>query len=186
MSARGRRFVRGALAFAVLLSGGSALAVLAGLRWNLSPSLPRGIYREARIVMTRGQVVLACPPSGMATLFRTRGYLGAGDCAGGVAPLGKPIAAVAGQVVEVRRDGVWIDGVRVPRSRPWLQDSLGRPLPSLVGRRFVIASHQVFLLSTHHSRSLDSRVFGPLEIGSVRAGLIPLLVERKKRNHHES
>ena len=175
-----RAFARGVLALLGLLGGVSVLASLVGLRWNTSPSLPRGLYREVPVVLARDRVVLACPPIEIATLFRSRGYLGAGDCPGGVAPLGKPIAATAGDVVEVRAQGVVIDGVLVPRSRPWLRDALGSSLPSLIGRRFVIAPDQVFLLSTHHPRSLDSRVFGPIEVGSVRAGLIPLLVERKK------
>ena len=59
---------------------GSPLALLgacglAGLRLNLTGSLPIGLYRVSRAAPVREAIVLACLPPAVAAFARTRGYL---------------------------------------------------------------------------------------------------------------
>src|SRR5260370_20172849 len=97
-AARGRR----APAIEVL---GSALLVLvacwlAGLRLNLTGSLPLGLYRTVPGPLVRGSLVLVCLPPRLAALARIRRYLppGAG-CPGGILPVGKPLLAWPGDTI---------------------------------------------------------------------------------------
>src|SRR5881296_3096055 len=92
---------------------------LAGLRLNLTGSLPVGLYLAAGDVPARGALVLVCLPPEVAAFARARGYVPRGGaCPGGVVPIGKPILAVAGDTVTVTRTGLLVNGRPVPNSQP--------------------------------------------------------------------
>jgi len=104
----------GPLAFAALLA---ALVLTLGVRVNLSGSVPRGIYRMVREDPTRGALVGGCLPAAVARRGRARGYLGAGGCPEGTQPVLKPVGAISGDVVELGRDHVIVNGTPL-RTRP--------------------------------------------------------------------
>lgn len=153
--------------------GGSAAS---GLRWNLSPSLEPGLYRQSFGAPERGDVVLVCLPEAIGRWARGRGYLGRGDCPGASAPLGKRIAAVAGDHVEVEKPGVAVNGQWLEGTRRVGHDSLGRRVPLVPEGEAVLGPDEVWLHSGRRPRSFDSRVFGPLEVARIRAVLEPLLI----------
>jgi conjugative transfer signal peptidase TraF len=148
----------------------------AGRVWvNTSPSLPLGVYRVVpggRPVV--GAIVLVCLPPEIGAFARARGYLTHGPCPPGVELLGKPIAAVAGDNVQVEPAGVTINGRMIPMSVPLLLDSDGRPLPQRMGAH-LLRPGEVFLLSTHDRRSLDARYFGVLNIDALRRVVSPVM-----------
>src|SRR2546422_11670272 len=77
---------------------------LAGLRLNLTGSLPVGLYVASGATSGRGALVLACLPPGVAAFARARGYVPRGGaCLGGVVPIGKSVLAMAGDTVTVTR-----------------------------------------------------------------------------------
>jgi len=136
---------------------------------NLSPSLPLGVYHTVQSPPLRGAIVVVCLPRALGQFARDRGYLGRGPCAGGaggVERLGKRIAALAGDTVETSAEGVRINGFAIPESRPLLTDSRGRLLPQRRGR-MIVRPGEVFLLSTDHRRSFDSRYFGPVAVSDL-------------------
>jgi len=133
---------------------------------NLSPSLPLGVYHTVQSPPLRGAIVVVCLPRALGQFARDRGYLGRGPCAGGVERLGKRIAALAGDTVETSVEGVRINGFAIPESRPLLTDSRGRLLPQRRGR-MIVRPGEVFLLSTDHRRSFDSRYFGPVAVSDL-------------------
>ena len=107
-----RGLVAGGLVMAALIS-----ADLAGLRINGTASMPRGLWHVGAPVapLRRGEIVTLCPPETLP--FReaaARGYLPAGFCPGGLQPLVKPIAAIAGDLVTVSAAGVTVNGAPVP------------------------------------------------------------------------
>lgn len=133
----GRRTVQGARRLATMMGAGFALtAVLraGGIRVNLSPSIPVGIYL-ARVVshpmgtLPRGTLVSACLPHQTAAWGEARGYLMRGSCADGTAPVGKPIFAFAGDTVTVGPNGLARNSELVPSTAPLRRDRHGRPLP---------------------------------------------------------
>lgn len=150
---------------ACVAAGLTALVLPATLRlpvravYNPSDSVPRGWYRiDAANSLHVGDLVLAGLPDAAAALAARRDYLPAG------VPLLKRVAAVAPQ--DVCSDGttVSIDGRPTVSALP--ADSHGRSLPAWRQCRR-LADGEVFLLSTSHLASFDSRYFGPVMASAV-------------------
>ncbi len=172
---RGRRYSPWALrplllglAWCGLWAGSAACWRIAGPRLllNLTPSVPRGLYLVTPCTaVTRGMLVVVPPPTSVAALLVARGYLAAQT------PLLKPVAALAGDQVCVEATGVQIN-------RTWMApvgtvDAAGRPLPSWRGC-VTLADDDVFLLSTQHAQSLDSRYFGPVPVTRLLGRATPV------------
>lgn len=170
------RFVAAAAVVATAVVAGHTLALDAGIIVNATPSMARGLWRESDQPLKRGDVVIACPPAThVLQLGADRGYLGGGDCPSDYEPLIKPIAAMPGDTVVVRPDGVIeVNGTALQNSRSLSRDSAGRPLPGLPAGTYAVASGQVWLISTYSPRSFDSRYLGPVPISSIRGTVKPL------------
>lgn len=142
-----------------------ALALPASLRlpvrivYNPSDSVPRGWYRvDAVSSLHVGDLVLTGLPEAAAVLATQRDYLPAG------VPLIKQVAAVAPQHVCSDGATVGVDGR--PVAYALAADLRGRPLPVWRQCRR-LAEGEVFLLSTSHPASFDSRYFGPVAASAV-------------------
>jgi conjugative transfer signal peptidase TraF len=144
-------------------------AWVAGLRLNLTGSMPVGIYSTARDAPDRGSIVLACLPSDVATFAKLRGYVPrGGSCPGGVLPVGKPIVALAGDTVVVTTTGLLVNGIPAPNSEPLSRDTKGRPLPRPQPGQYVVGADELWLVSEYSRFSFDSRYFGPVDADQVR------------------
>jgi len=166
------RVLAGVLQSRWLLVPAAALALLvlaggAGLRLQTTESGPRGIYRFADSPIERGSSVIACPPPTAAVFGAERGYLSPGPCDESVAPLLKTVVALPGDVVELARSGVSVNGFRFPGTEILERDSKGRPLPRPPWGAHSVEPGTVWVLSTYSPRSFDSRYFGPVPMGRV-------------------
>ena len=137
-----------------------------GLRINTSPSLPVGLY----VVTTNGAANLIefCPAEPFAALSLIRGYRDAGSCQDGGAPLLKPIVAKAGDAVELSGRGISVNGLLLPNTAPLSKDTKGRPLTAWPFGRYPVSPGTVWVASSYHSRSFDSRYFGPVNTTAIR------------------
>lgn len=169
------------IAIVALAVGASIVSALAvgglwgGLRLNLTPSYPLGIWRNQPIDREAviGDLVFICPPGTPAFVLGVeRGYLPAGLCPSGTAPLIKTVVAVAGQVVEVE-DTIAIDGIELQNSGVRSTDAQGRPLSVFAGG--LVPPGSVFLHSDFGG-SYDSRYFGPLPADGILGLAAPVLV----------
>lgn len=176
---RERRVRRRALA--ILLAGGAVVAAAAGIGWmgglrlNLTPSEPLGLWRIAPLHrdVVVGDRVFICPPAGAISTFGLeRGYFRRGLCAGGAAPLIKTVAAVAGASITIGAD-VGIDGAVVARSRLSPVDGEGRPIAPWSGGP--VPPGHLFLHSSFVG-SYDSRYFGPVPQAGLLGLARPVLV----------
>lgn len=146
--------------------GGLVLAAVLSTRWvrvNLSPSVPRGVYRLAAVrePLTRGTlVVVPVPPS-------VQGFWSSW------VPLLKPIAGLPGDQACVLEETLWIQNVSYG---PVLTASHGHPVPHVEGC-LVVQAGEVFLASSK-PRSLDSRYYGPIPVAALTAQATPLLTWR--------
>lgn len=156
---------RRAIAIIAVVGAGFALltgtAWVCGLRLNLTPSEPLGLWRIKTLQrsVTVGDLVFICPP--VTSLFNQaleRGYLRRGLCPGGRAPLIKTVAALPNQSIEVA-GLVTIDGEVLDHSVVRDMDGKGRTLAAFQGG--IVPADHLFLHSDF-AGSYDSRYFGPV------------------------
>jgi conjugative transfer signal peptidase TraF len=162
-----------ALGYAGILSAGG-LGAVAGVRYNHSPSMPRGLWLERSAEghsFAAGDIVAVCPPL---TAWQ-RIYLQRGPCQTGLEPILKPIVAVSGDTVIVSTAGVSINGTPAPDSAPLQHDRWGHALAAWPAGTYTVAPGQAWLLAPMPD-SLDSRYLGPVEIGYVQALATPMVV----------
>lgn len=138
----------------------------AGLRVNLSPSYPLGLWRIHALHrnVRVGDLVFICPP--LTEEFRQageRGYVRRGLCPGWLSPLIKTVVALPGQSVEIG-GSVAIDGLALPQSTIQPRDGVGRALTPDPGG--VVPPDTLFLFSTFGG-SYDSRYFGPIPAAGI-------------------
>lgn len=167
------------LGFAFLAS--SIAAKSSGIVINSTPSEPLGIWKKVsppRLV--RGSTVLACPPNTPTMITALdRGYLLPGSCPGGLGTVMKQIVGIENDTVDVRADGLIINGIWFSHTPLATIDSKGRPLDAKKGR-YIIQKDQVFLASDYTPKSFDSRYFGPVSTSAVRSTMLPLLTTNWK------
>jgi conjugative transfer signal peptidase TraF len=157
---------RGVILATAVSIGTFQLCGLLGLRINTSPSLPVGFY-----VITSdssANLIEFCPAEPFAVLSLVRGYRDPGACQDGGAPLLKPVVAKAGDVVDLSYHGISVNGVLVPNTVPLSKDSIGRPLTAWTFGRYPVSPGTVWVASSYHSRSFDSRYFGPIYTTAIR------------------
>lgn len=134
--------------------------------YNASASLPVGWYRIEPVHALRADdIVLTRLPTDVAALADQRGYLPSH------VPLLKRVGAVAPQYVCVRRGIVRIDDV--PVAVVLRADRWQRLLPQWPKCRR-LAEGELFLLSTAHPASFDSRYYGPVPAADVIGRAQPL------------
>ncbi len=142
-----------------------------GVRINLSPSLPVGLY----ITSAAGRLVEFCPSEPFASLSLLRGYRDRGVCADGGAPLLKPVVAAAGDEVAFSAAGLAVNGARIPNTAPLAIDTKGRQLKHGPFGRYKVAPGTIWVASAYNARSFDSRYFGPVPIAAIRDRVRPLV-----------
>lgn len=127
---------------------------LAGLRVNVTASLPLGLYRLCPDTPGRGDYVSFCLEGEYAALALDRGYVGPGVCPSGLRPLLKQVAGLSGDVVKAA-------GLHILEA-----DSLNRPLTSALrdGR----IPHGMALVLAPHGGSYDGRYFGLVPVASLQ------------------
>ena len=139
------------------------------LIWNVSPSVPVGLYSvEPADHLEITDLVAVMPPPPLAAFLIARGYLGEGT------PLLKRVMGLPGQEVCRFSDAITIDGVPLGEALP--RDRMGRDLPVWHGCRR-IASGYLFLMNPDVRDSLDGRYFGPILATTVIGRAMPLLTD---------
>lgn len=149
------------------------LCGLVGLRINASASLPIGLYVASSD--PKANLVEFCPAEPFASFAISRGYRDEGTCRDGASPMMKPVVAHASDVVDLSEQGITVNRRLLPNTAPQKVDSQGRPLTPWPFGRYIVAPNTVWVVSSHHPRSFDSRYFGPIPIGAIRDHVRPLL-----------
>ena len=161
-----------ALACLAVLAVGMLAGGALGMRINLTPSLPIGFY----VRDPEGELVEFCPEGVASEESAIRGYRERGVCPDGHAPLLKPIVGREGDLVEIDRAGLRVNGRSLPNTQAYSRDHLGRSLQAYPPGRYVVAPGTLWVASTWNDGSFDSRYFGPIAAATVRSRLAPLWV----------
>jgi conjugative transfer signal peptidase TraF len=162
-----------------------------GVTYNSTSSLPRGLYRIRPLSgdPARGTVVGVCLTRGGASLGRERKYVYPEGlepwvygtrCGAGLAVIGKPVAGVPGDTVEVSPRGVRVNGIPLRNGRVRKHDSRGRALPHERWGVRVLRAGEFWIQSEFSALSYDSRIFGPVYREQIVDQRVPLLTERAR------
>lgn len=174
-TARTRSGVRSRWAWVLLAA--SAVVLFASTRIRINPtatSAPRGLYLLSRSEPRRGSRVRVCLPETHARFGRGRGYLDAGTCPGGVRAVGKVVAALPGDRVELAGDTLRVNGTPLPGVGRLARDSAGRFIPAVPEGTYRVAPGTAWLVSEFNPRSWDSRYYGAVPLAEETPVLRPL------------
>ena len=150
------------------------LIYAAGIRVNITPSIPLGVYQLSNEPQVTGSYVLFCPPPApVFAMAKARGYLGAGFCPGGYGQLMKRLVAANNDRVTINAEGVAINGQRLPLSKPIKLDGGGRPLTHYV-KSWVLDSDEVLVMADSNSGSFDGRYFGSIQRSQIESVIRPV------------
>ena len=152
----------------------SRVIIVSGLRLNVTPSMPVGIYRLAPVPQTglqRGMLVAVCAPLKAAQLGRRRAYLSGGQCAGDTEPLLKTVVAIAGDSVCDIKKWDYCQRSSFAGQQAGVVRQRRTQACTVVSRILPTCPTQVWLYADH-PKSWDSRYWGP--VGNVLARVIPL------------
>jgi len=182
-----KRFAWGVWLIAALLFTALYGLYQAGFRLNTSTSMPQGIYRMVKMpqILQRGMVIILCPPK--TAIFKEaydRHYFGPGTCPSGFQTLLKPVAAIEGDWVQLSIEGIQVNRHWLKNSAPLKSDAQGRSLSRLEFGNYRVPSGQVWLVSTHHPQSFDSRYFGPVPIRQIQGLASPVWIWSGKGEAH--
>lgn len=142
-----------------------------GLRINVSPSLPMGLY----VTTDSGRLIEFCPAEPFASLAIVRGYRDRGACPDGGAPLLKPVIAIAGDEVQLSASGIAVNRLPIANTAPLAVDTRGRSLKNWPFGRYVVSPGAAWVASSYNARSFDSRYFGPVPVAVIRSRVRPIL-----------
>jgi conjugative transfer signal peptidase TraF len=158
----------------LLLTAGAAALMLSTIAampakryvWNLSGSVPIGLYRLQPVRdLSVTQLVAIQPPMPLATFLADQRYLPRG------VPMLKRVLALPRQTVCREHLTITVDNIAKGEARA--RDSRGRPLPVWQGCR-VVADGEVFLMNAQSADSLDGRYFGVLPMSAIIGQAKPL------------
>jgi conjugative transfer signal peptidase TraF len=172
-----QRFVTAIVASALTVTvAAPSVARAIGLRYNATNSTAIGFWLERRFDAST-PYLFACPEASRPAIATAvnRGFLPAGDCPSGLAPLLKRIVARPTDTVALWQSGVLVNGVAESDAAVLAADSVGRPLPHVPFGFYHLASDQYWVMGDHSPASLDSRYFGPVTGNEIMASAEPVL-----------
>jgi conjugative transfer signal peptidase TraF len=159
--------------FSIIVIG--AVCFAAGIRINTSESIPVGIYRTCNSPIEKGCFVLFCPPPDpVFDMAKERGYLAGGLCPGDYGYMMKDVAGISDDIVAVDADGVRVNGIMLPESKPLQADPAGRPLPHFQADSYTLGRSEILLMSDVCSLSFDGRYFGPINRLQIKTVILPV------------
>ena len=139
--------------------------------WNVSNSVPAGLYRVEpvdQLIVT--ELIAVQPPDPLASFLDLNGYLPSG------VPMLKRVLALPGQTVCRTGLTVTVDGLEMGLARS--RDGRNQPLPDWQGCR-VIADDELFVMNWQSLDSLDSRYFGPIPTSAVIGKAVPVWTDEE-------
>jgi conjugative transfer signal peptidase TraF len=95
-------------------------------------------------------------------------------------PLFKPVVALPGDTVEVSSLGISVNGRLLKNSRLQLLDRKERRMRQIPKSIYKLPPNFVWLISTHHPQSFDSRYFGAVSTDNITGFLLPVWTEGTK------
>ncbi len=146
-----------------------------GIRINMTRSLPLGLYLISSD--PNAHLIAFCPSKDAMNESAARGYRGRSygfGCPDGAPPLMKPVIASPGQNVVVSAKGIAVEHRLLPNTAPLPFDGKRRPLQAWPAGNYRVEPGTLWVASTFHPGSYDSRYLGPIRADQVLFRMRPL------------
>lgn len=151
---------------------------LAGLRINTSNSIPIGLYWAVNKPIEKGEYVIFCPKKSLPFVKAMHyGILTKGFCPEGSGALMKYVAGISGDRITINGEGVFVNGNKLPLSKPILVDGLNHPLPQIQITNHMLTANELLLMTNQNRFSFDARYFGLTDVAEVQSVIKPLITK---------
>jgi conjugative transfer signal peptidase TraF len=167
-----------------LFAGGSVVALLLliygafitmGGVINTSSGIPPGFYLKVDKPLAVGKTVMFCPPN--KAEFQDalkRDLISAGSCPDGFNNMMLKIAAMSGAKITINENGVYVDNILQPESKPKQQGEDGQPMPLMLIDNYELKDGEILLLSDSNGDAFDGRYFGQIHSEQVDSVISPV------------
>ncbi len=143
--------------------------------FNNRNSVPPGLYWKVDKPLGVGKIVVFCPPNRPEFQeARNWGYIETGNCPDNFGNMMLKVAAKRKNSVTINENGVYVDDVLQPQSKPLIQDKEGRIMPKAALEHYELKENEILLLSNSTDEPFDSRYFGIIDVEQVDSVVSPL------------
>ncbi|CZH22749.1 conjugative transfer signal peptidase TraF [Legionella pneumophila serogroup 1] len=152
-----------------------------GFRINLTESIPIGLYRITSEAPIKNAYVIFCPDNRESfRLARDRGYIDHALYCDGYGYLMKKVVAVSGDILSVTNEGVFVNQMLIPHSKPKVQDGMKRTLPQWQVMNYQLQKDEVMTMTSQSEWSFDGRYYGLVHTRQIKGMIIPIWVINKR------
>lgn len=167
--------------FLLSLIGAGVLFNAMGFRINLTESIPIGLYRITSTDTVKNAYVIFCPDDRKSfKLARDRGYIDHGLYCNGYGYLMKKVVAIFGDILSVTNEGVFVNQILVPYSKPKLQDGMNRALPQWQVMNYQLQKNEIMTMTSQSEWSFDGRYYGLVHTKQIKGMITPIWVINKR------
>ncbi|HAT1844346.1 conjugative transfer signal peptidase TraF [Legionella pneumophila] len=167
--------------FLVSLIAASSLFHIMGFRINLTESIPVGLYRITNADSIKNAYVIFCPDDRESfRLALERSYIDHSLYCGGYGYLMKKVVAVSGDILSVTNEGVFVNHMLIPYSKPKLQDGMNHALPQWQVMNYLLQEDEVMTMTSQSEWSFDGRYYGLVHTGQIKGMITPIWVINKR------
>lgn len=152
-----------------------------GFRINLTESIPVGLYRITGTEPLKNAYVIFCPDDRQSfRLAKNRGYIDHGLYCNRYGYLMKKVVAVPGDILSVTNEGVFVNQILIPYSKPKLQDGMNRTLPQWQVMNYQLQEDEIMTMTSQSEWSFDGRYYGLVHTRQIKGMITPIWVTNKR------
>lgn len=152
-----------------------------GFRINLTESIPVGLYHITGTEPLKNAYVIFCPDDRQTfKLAKNRGYINQGLYCNGYGYLMKKVVAVSGDILSVTNEGVYVNQMLIPYSKPKLQDGMNRTLPQWQVMNYQLQEDEIMTMTSQSEWSFDGRYYGLVHTRQIKGLITPIWVINKR------
>jgi len=159
---------------AVLLLVCGAFFTMGGIV-NTGSSITPGLYWKVDKPLSIGRAVVFCPPNSQEFQeARKRGYILSGSCPDNFDKMILKVAAKFKNSLTINDQGVFINDIPYPHSKPLAQDRNGRLMPVLNLNHYELKKNEVLLMSDSEDEPFDGRYFSFIDVEQIDSVISPI------------
>lgn len=152
-----------------------------GFRINLTESIPVGLYRITSADPIKNRYVIFCPDERNSfRLALDRGYIDHGLYCAGYGYLMKKIVAVSGDILSVTKEGVFVNQILIPYSKPKSKDAMRRILLQWQATNYQLQEDEFMTMTSQSEWSFDGRYYGLVHASQIKGMITPIWVINKR------